>query len=62
MSHPTQRVLPQVFIWLMALSWILATSTLVCRCTTAADFVNTPEVRCLNRLMLFFCGENYLDL
>ncbi|KAM7300119.1 uncharacterized protein ISCGN_020683, partial [Ixodes scapularis] len=39
----SQRLMAQVFIWLMALSWILATSTLVCRCTTAADFVNTPE-------------------
>ncbi|XP_029851356.3 uncharacterized protein LOC8031484 isoform X1 [Ixodes scapularis] len=41
----SQRLMAQVFIWLMALSWILATSTLVCRCTTAADFVNTPENR-----------------
>ncbi|CAN7993167.1 unnamed protein product [Ixodes pacificus] len=41
----SQRLMAQVFIWLMALSWTLATSTLVCRCTTAADFVNTPENR-----------------
>ncbi|CAN8022315.1 hypothetical protein HPB47_025742 [Ixodes persulcatus] len=38
-----ERVITQILVWLMVLSWVMATLTLAVRCATAADFSSLSE-------------------
>ncbi|CAN7995178.1 unnamed protein product, partial [Ixodes hexagonus] len=38
-----ERLITQILVWLMVLSWSMATLTLACRCVTAADFSSYGE-------------------
>ncbi|XP_064489927.1 uncharacterized protein LOC135401442 isoform X2 [Ornithodoros turicata] len=57
-----KRLPVQIFVWLMLVSWLMATLSLLCRCMMAADFTTDGEVRLLRRVIWLFGGEDYFDL